>query len=119
MIVEVVAGRHPRHRNAVHRDGHKNTGTVAANSGMKIFRRYANDGEGMTADEQCLANDISRCRKARLPVVIAENHDGIGVLFSFIRGGKESSCCRFQPQNLKRTPMPSWFSAMTTGRRAL
>src|ERR1700676_3815795 len=77
VVVEVITGRHPWHGDLHHAHGDERAGLVTSDSRVEIFWRDTENAEGVAVDENGLADDIARCSKARLPVTVAQDHDGV------------------------------------------
>ena len=101
MIVQVVARRHPGHGDLHHADGDEDAGPVAADGGVEVLRRYAENGEGVAVDQHRLADNIARCGEARLPVVVAEHHNRIGILGRVVLRREQAAQRGLEPEQLK------------------
>ena len=101
MIGQVTVGRHPRDRDINHAHRDKHARLVAANHGVEVLRRHAENGEGVPIDENGLAYDVRRRAKARLPIAVAQNQYRIGILGRVVLRSKQLAQRRPEAEHLK------------------
>src|ERR1035441_6833157 len=80
MIVQVVARRHPRHRDFDHADRDKNSRLVTPDGRVKVFWRNTKNRERGAVDKDNLTDYIPRSAKMCSPVAITQNQNRIRVL---------------------------------------
>jgi hypothetical protein len=101
VVIQIVARRHPRHRNFNHADGDKDSGSVSADCRIEVLRRHAEDGEGMAINQHRLAYRAGRSSESRSPIGVAEHSNGIRVFRRIVLLREQAAKRRLHAKKLK------------------
>src|SRR5579871_3668481 len=88
----------------LHADGNKERHLLAYDIARETGRRYADDGEWITIQANCLADHGWRERELPLPISVTQNGNGVGIAGSIVGVREQAAGSRRKTEKLEIVP---------------